>query len=190
MPETVQTVLEVPAGYRSTHVARYLWQMDDQSRRLVEATRDMTAEELGWQLAPGANTMGMLLAHIAVAEAHLAAVGLEGLPDSDVPAVIGIRIEDDGLPLPPDGRPPAVLESRDIAFFHRMLSEARANTRRVAERLADGDLGRQVARTRPDGVQRLFNVDWVLYHMLEHESGHFGQILLLRHLYKTAQAKV
>jgi hypothetical protein len=25
---------------------------------------------------------------------------------------------------------------------------------------------------------------WVLYHMLEHFSGHYGQILLLRHQYR------
>ncbi len=29
---------------------------------------------------------------------------------------------------------------------------------------------------------------WVLYHMLEHFSGHYGQILLLRHLYRDAMA--
>jgi len=35
---------------------------------------------------------------------------------------------------------------------------------------------------RPDGSERVFNVGWVLYHILEHEAGHRGQINLLRHL--------
>ena len=29
---------------------------------------------------------------------------------------------------------------------------------------------------------RVFNVGWVLYHLIEHEAGHRGQINLLRHL--------
>src|SRR5688572_5085754 len=107
MAEIVQSLVEVPAGFRSAHVAHTLWQLEDLSRRLIEATRDLTPEDLEWQHGPGMNTIGMLLAHIAVAEVHLTAVGLEGREGSDVPAVIGIRIEDDGLPLPPDGRPPA-----------------------------------------------------------------------------------
>jgi len=52
----------------------------------------------------------------------------------------------------------------------------------VATTLVEGDLAREVRRKRPDGSERVFNVGWVLYHMLEHEAGHHGQINLLRHL--------
>ena len=45
-------------------------QMDDQSRRLTEHTRGATADELAWQPAPGLQTIGMLLAHIAVVEVY------------------------------------------------------------------------------------------------------------------------
>jgi uncharacterized damage-inducible protein DinB len=182
MPETVHSLVEIPAGYRSAHVARTMWQLDDLNRRLIEATRDLAPDSLEWQPAPGMNTIGMLLAHIAVAEAHLTAVGLEGKAQSDLRAVIGISTDDDGMPLPPDGRPPAVLAGRPFAFFHDLLVRARENTRRVATRLEDADLARQVVRQRPDGGKRVFNLDWVLYHLVEHEAGHLGQILLLRHL--------
>ena len=40
------------------------------------------------------------------------------------------------------------------------------------------------------GSQRIFDVEWMLYHLAERLSGHFGQILPLRHLYGTTQAKV
>ncbi len=144
--------------------------------------------ELAWQFAPGMNTIGMLLAHIAVAEAHLTDVGLQGRPESDVPAVIGIRMEDDGLPMPADGLPPTALRDKDLAFFDDLLARARANTRGVASQLTDQDLTRQITRRRPDGTTRIFNVDWVLYHVLEHEAAHFGQILLLKHLYQAKHA--
>jgi uncharacterized damage-inducible protein DinB len=182
MAATVQTLVEAPQGYRSVHVARTMWQLDDLSRRLVETTDGLSPAALAWQPTPGTNTIGMLLAHIAVAEAHITAVGLEGKPDSDLPAVIGISMDDDGMPLPPDGHPPAALAGKDVAFFNQLLDRARNNTRRVAAGLTDSDLGRQVARNRPDGTRRIFNLEWVLYHMVEHEAGHFGQILLLRHL--------
>ena len=190
MPDVIKTLLEIPGGYRSIHAARYVGQMDDQSRRLIEGTRDMTVDELGWQPAPGMNTAGMLLAHIAVAETHITAVGIEGLPTSDVPSVLGIQIEDDGLPLPASGHPPAALEGKDIAWFHGLLEKARANTKRVAIDLTDADLGRQIARNRPDGTPRILSVDWALYHILEHGAGHHGQILMLRHLCRTSRAGV
>ena len=181
MAEVVKTLLEVPGGYRSPIVARYMWQLDDLSRRLVEATADMTPDALGWQWSPGVNTVGMLIAHVAVAEVHITSVGIEGLEDSDVRGVIGIAMEDDGLPLPPDGRPPEALRGREIQFFHALLDQARANTRRVALALTDADLARVIERPRPDGGKRLLNVEWGLYHLVEHQAGHLGQILLLQH---------
>ncbi len=184
MTATVQTLLEAPSGYASLPVARYLWQLDEQSRRLKDDTRSLAPDALEWQPAPGMNTIGMLLAHVAVSEAHLAAVGLEGLPTSEIVAVIGISMEDEGMPLPADGAPSAALAGRPIEFFHDLLDRARENTRAIARQLRDGDLERQVTRHRPDGTLRVFNVDWVLYHMLEHEAGHHGQILTLRHMHQ------
>ena len=184
MAVTHETLLEIPAGFGSATVARTVAQMDEQSRRLIEATGDMTVAELAWQPAAGANTIGMLLAHIAVAEAHMTDVGLARLANSDVPALLGLQTEDDGLPLPPEGRPPEILAGRSIEWFHELLRKSRAHTRAVAQRLTDEDLPRLVTRPRPDGSTRVFSVDWMLYHLLEHLAGHRGQILLLRHLYR------
>jgi hypothetical protein len=33
---------------------------------------------------------------------------------------------------------------------------------------------------------RVLDGGWVLYHLVEHTAGHFGQISLLRHLYELA----
>jgi len=176
-------ILELSPEYRSEAVARYLWQLDDQTRRLVEETRDATPEALAWQMAPGANTMGMLLAHVAIAEAHMAAVLIARRPDSDVVGVLGITADDDGLPLPPDGRPPAILAGKDIAFFHDLLKRAREHTRRIAIPLTEADLDRRVVRRPPDGTTRHSNVDWAFYHLVEHLAGHRAQILLIQHLH-------
>lgn len=184
MSATVETLLATPAGYRSPEVARFLWQMDEQRRALLADVRDATAEELQWQLAPGMNTIGMLLAHIAYAENHLTQVGLEGKPASDTRAVIGIGEEEEGLPLAAGASPSPALAGRSLAFFEELLSRARDYMRQVAAGLTTEDLDRQVFRTRPDGTRRVFNLGWVLYHLLEHEAGHRGQINLLRHTYR------
>ena len=185
MAPLIETKLEVPAGYRTNVAARYVWQLDDQTRRLFEALEGATPEELSWQPAPGANTIGMLLAHLAIAEAHMAAVGVEGRPDSDVVGLLGITADDDGLPLPEDGAPPAVLHGKTLAWFRGLIDQARVETVRIARNVADADLSRRIVRPpRPDGGQRAFNVEWMLYHLVEHFAGHYGQILLLRHQYR------
>jgi len=189
MSDVIQTLFEVPPGYRSTHVARYLWHLDDLTRRLFEATADATAEELEWQVAPGTNSLGMLFTHVAVAEAHMSAIGLERLPESDVPGLLGLRTEDDGFPLAPGAAPPAHLRGKEIGYFHELIRKARTATRHAATRLADTDLEHLVNRPRPDGKRRLFNVEWMLYHLTEHFAGHSGQILLMRHLHRVVRTR-
>ena len=186
MATNIQTLLETPPGFRSDTVARFLWQMDEQRRALTADTRGLGPEKLRWQPAPGMNTIGMLLAHIAYAESHLTQVGLEGRSESDTITAIGLSVEEEGMPLAA-GAPPPSLAGRELEWFDALLQRARTHTRRVAMTLTDGDLAREIRRRRPDGTERVFNVGWVLYHMLEHEAGHHGQINLLRHLLMTSR---
>lgn len=179
---TVETLLGSPPGYRSPRIAQFMWQLDEQRRSLLDDLRGLEPDELAWQPAPGLNTIGMLLAHVAFAEAHLVQVGLLGEAVGHAHDVIGIREEDEGMPLAPGAAPPAALAGRDLAFFADALARARAHTRSVAAALADGALEETVQRTRPDGTRRVFNRGWVFYHLIEHEAGHRGQINLLRHL--------
>ena len=180
MPATIETLLAAPAGFRGEQVACFVWQLDEQHRRLTEDTRGLTPDALRWQPAPGMNSIGMLLAHIAWAENHLVQVGLEAKATSDTRATLGI--EEDGLPLAADAPPWPALDGRDLAYFDGLLARSRDYTRNVARALTDTDLEEQVVRTRPDGTRRVFNKGWVLYHLLEHEAGHHAQINLLRHL--------
>ncbi len=125
----VRTVCRPAGGFRSARVAQAMWALDEQSRKLVADTGGLTPAELGWQPAPGMNSIGMLLAHIAVAEVHIGSVALAGLPTSDVRAVIGIGMEEEGLPLAEGAAPSPALAGRPIAWFHDLLGRARAHTR-------------------------------------------------------------
>ena len=185
MAQSIQTLLETPPGYRSEIAARFVWQLDELRRTLIDDTRGLTPAELGWQPAPGMNTIGMLLAHIAYSENHLAQVGLEGKATSDTKSAIGISEKEEGLPLAPGAPPSPALARRELTWFDDLLARARTYTRKVALTLTDEDLAREVRRPRPDGTHRVFNPAWVLYHMIEHEAGHRAQINLLRHLMRS-----
>jgi hypothetical protein len=182
MSTTIETLLSTPPGYRSVQVARFLWQMDEQRRRLTADTRGLAAADLRWQPAPGTNSIGMLLAHIAFAEVYLVQVGLLAEAEGHVQDVIGLTEEEEGMPLAPGAPPAPAFDGRELGYFDDLLARARAHTRQVALTLSDQDLERRVTRPRPDGSQRVFNLGWMLYHLLEHEAGHHAQINLLRHL--------
>jgi uncharacterized damage-inducible protein DinB len=179
----VETLLATPPGFASREVARFVWQMDEQRRRLIADTRGLAIGDLEWQPAPGTNSIGMLLAHIAYAEAHLGQVGLLGVDAGHARDVIGIGEEEEGMPLAPGAPPSPALAGRPLEYFDGLLARARAHTHEVARRLTDADLDSVTRRPpRPDGVVRVWNRAWVLYHMLEHEAGHHAQINLVRHL--------
>jgi len=180
MPEIERETLTIPAGHRSPVVALFVAQLDDQTRLLLRDARALRPADLVWQPARRMNTIGMLLAHIAIVEVFW--IQVAGLaPRNDVTGVLGIHEDDDGMPQAPGGRPPAVLRGRDLAFYAGLLQRARAHTRRAVAELTDADLDREVTRQRRNGTQETFDLRWMLYHLLEHFAGHYGQILLLAH---------
>ena len=169
---------------RSHEAMSFLGQMDDQSRRLLEDLRGATAAELQWQPRKGANTIGMLLAHIAVVEVYWLQVATGNVSEQGLRKVLGIGSEDDGLPLARDAGPPAALRGRTLAFYAKRLARARSHVAAIYRKYRDADLDRVITRTRRNGQVTHQSVRWILYHVLEHEAGHYGQILLLRHLYR------
>jgi uncharacterized damage-inducible protein DinB len=184
MSTFTKSLIHPAEGFRSREAASFLAQMEDQSRRLGEALRGITTQELEWQPAPGMNTVGMLLAHIAVAEVAWAQLALRGIEKVETESVLGIGQDDDGMPLPEDASPPPSVKGKDLAYYEGLLSKARAYFKDGAAKVTEADLDREITRTRPDGTVRVINVRWGIYHVLEHFAGHFGQILLLRHLYR------
>jgi uncharacterized damage-inducible protein DinB len=187
MSTVIRSILEPAPGYASREIASFLAQMDDQTKRLTDATRDLTPEELEWQPRPGTNTIGMLLAHMAIVEVFWTALVVKREENYRSEASLGIGMDDDGMPIPEDGLPPATLAGKDLPFYDDLLARGRAYVKEASKELPDSELEREIPRTRADGTRRLINVRWFYYHLLEHFAGHYGQILLLRHLYRAAQ---
>jgi uncharacterized damage-inducible protein DinB len=181
VPKTLRNILTVVPSSPSRELGLFLAQLDDQTRRLTEDTRGLTRAALEWQPALGMNTIGMLLAHLAIVEVFWMQVGPLGRSSYSSDETLGITMDDDGMPLPPRGRPPKGLAGRTLKTYDDLLARARRYTREVAATLTDADLEREVTRTRRDGKVQVLNLRWVFYHVLEHFAGHYGQILLLRH---------
>src|SRR6185295_1683584 len=135
-----RSILEIPPGYKSKEVASWLAQMDDQTRRLTEATRDITPEELEWQPKPGMNTIGMLLAHNAIVEVFWTLIVLKRDEKPMAEPILGINMDDDGMPVPEEGTPPAGLAGKNMAFYDDLLSKARVFLKDSAMGVPDSDL--------------------------------------------------
>jgi uncharacterized damage-inducible protein DinB len=183
MPTIEREVLIMPAGFASREAASFIAQLDDQSARLAADTRGLTPEALAWQPAPGMNTIGMLLAHNAIVEVFWTRIAT-GQTDYRVDGVLGIGMDDDGMPLAEGGLPPAALRGKDLAFYDDLLARARTFARTTLAAFTDADLEREIKRTRRDGNQHETTVRWILYHMVEHFAGHYGQINLLIHQHR------
>jgi hypothetical protein len=82
-----------------------------------------------------------------------------------------------------------VLAGRRVAFYDRVLVRARAYVRRVARPLTPAAMARPRVRRSSAGGIHHYNARGVLYHLLEHLAGHYGQILLLRHQYRARRAR-
>jgi len=177
----VNTILPL-ADYASAEVSLYVAQLEDLTRRLREDVADATAAELEWQPAPGANTIGMLLAHIAITEVYWTSTLLERAFLCE--RVLGIGADDDGMPLPEGATPPAQLAGKPLPWYFDLLLKARAHTTANVMPLTSADLVREIEQRRARGTRTL-NGHWILYHMVEHFAGHYGQ-LNLRHLWRTS----
>jgi len=187
--------INVPESFKCPQIGLFVAQLDDQNRRLLEDLKDITPAELEWQSASGMNTIGMLIAHIALVEAWWMHVGplAKGSTDAaaePLPSILGIGFKDDGMPIERDGgRPPQILAGKDIAFYEDLLQKARNFTKEVTVSMVHKDLDRTGSLKRRDGSNATYTVRWVLYHVLEHEAAHYGQIGLIRHQYRNANPK-
>jgi len=181
-PAVKRSEIKIPDGYRSSEIASFVAQLDDQLSLLRGDTRDLTPADLQWQPARGMNTIGMLLAHNAIVEVWWIKIGVLGEAEPKIEDVLGIDVNADGMPVDAGAEAFAALNGKDLAFYDDLLDRARAFLKSIATTLPDDDLERETVRTRKDGTKRIVNIRYVFYHLLEHFAGHYGQILLLKHM--------
>jgi uncharacterized damage-inducible protein DinB len=183
----IKREIKVPRGYdirTQRKVGLFAAQLDDQLKRLKNNVKELTIKQLQWQQQPGMNTIGMLLAHLALVEVWWINVAPAGIPwDADGKKMIQklCGLEDDGLPLPPDGRHSKYVRGYSLKQYLAVLDKARRSIRREMKTWKDRDLDELYAL----GTKQ-FSRTWTMYHVLEHFAAHFGQILMLKHMMRDA----
>lgn len=157
-----------------------LWaaQLDDQLDILEHVVAGLTPAELEWQPRPGVNTIGMLLAHLAIVEVswlQWVAIGCGDHGEEEIRQTLGIGMSDDGMPLAADGGHPAVLQGKNREEYLALLHTARRATHERLLSWRDDELEEKVS-IRGNTV----SLAWIVYHVLEHFACHLGQIRVLR----------
>jgi hypothetical protein len=181
--------LPFPKGYNRTtqkQIGSFAAQLDDQLRLLKLDISGLTTKQLEWQPHKGVNTIGMLVAHLAIVEVwwiNIVAKELPAEPDGEklLKKVTGINGDDDGLPLKKDGIHSKALKGYTLKQYLTMLNKARLSVHKELRTWRDKDLNKTYRRRKFD-----ISYEWTIYHVLEHFSGHYGQILLLKHLMQDA----
>ena len=189
MATMTHRTLNLPAGFRSADAAMVVASLEDQSQLLFRDLEGVTPDELQWQPHPGMNTIGMLLAHMAIVEAWWTLIVVAKADPASVSPILGIGDDDDGMPIKSGEKPIALLDGKELAFYRDLHAKARAYFTKMAAGMTEQDLVAETVRKRADGTEVGISGRWYLYHVLEHFSGHYGQILLLRHLYRDAKAR-
>lgn len=178
----IASLLQPAAGFTASSVALKVAEILEIHGQLRQAIAGLPPAAFEWQSAPGANTIGMLLTHIALAEVNLTQVILKAEPKGHVSDVLGIDVDDDGMPMAQFGpAPPAALAGKTEAFFLGLFAAAEAHTLDACRPLDEASLGAEIVRPpRPDGSYRVFDRRWTLHHLVEHAAQHLGQIQVLK----------
>ena len=108
-------LLAAPKGYDASSqamVGLMAASFDDQFSRLEETVAGLEVDHLEWQERPGRSTVGMLMAHLAVAQIGGLCVGCAGLPEEDFKRVVHKRLGIDTDGIAPMARTPIRRASR------------------------------------------------------------------------------
>lgn len=163
--------LTPPEGF-TPNIGRYVAQLQRTRAELLRQVQNLTPQQLSWHPDQRTESIGTQLLHIAAVEwGWVYGDILGGSPDKDYP---GSWKEAAPFQL---GVPQVT--GKPLAYFTDRLQQDRDAILKALQGLTDADLARIVTAT-DTGDQS--SIDWILFHLVEHEAHHAGQVELLRRL--------
>ena len=157
--------LIAPTAHPEPLMGTLLAMMRSVRHYLRTATRELGARELDAVAPDTRNSIGALLAHLAAAEVMIVNITAHGRQFADDEADFAAAFRFERNPL----------EGGDVARYHEHLAEVRARTLGV---LAERDDAWLLAEKTFFGQPS--NNLYYLFHLLQDEARHTGQIILLR----------
>ena len=162
--------LEHRAGL-SPRIASYYAQLEDVRRETKRYVEGLSPPKLSWSPHSTVESIGTQLLHIAGVERSWIGEDIERRPMG----------EEWALAFPLRVNLPQV-EGEPLEYFLEKLDAVREETRHTLSRLTDDDLAREI-RTLDSGPDAdSYTIEWILYHLIEHEAHHRGQIALMKRL--------
>lgn len=162
-----------PAPGFDPRIGLYFAMLEDVRERTKRYVEGLSQRQLEWYPNPKVESTGTLLVHIA-------AVELSWIQEDIMRQPMGEEWKA-GFPIRFD-IPQIADES--LEYYIGLLDSTRAVTRDVLAGLTDADLPRAVVslddEENPDARQ--YTIEWILYHLVEHEAHHKGQIAVMKRL--------
>jgi uncharacterized damage-inducible protein DinB len=153
-------------------------QLNEVRSDLKHEVAGLSIEQLDWHPNDTVESIGTLLLHIASVEWSWLHEDMLGRLSEEYPGewaqAMPIRV---GV---------AQVSGRPVEWYIQHLDSIRERTLEILKDLTDADLSRLVGEAEPPPGQekrsRLFTIDWIIWHIIEHEATHVGQAELLRRL--------
>ena len=150
------------------------WMLEDVRNVTLKGIEGLSKEQLFQPPIEGEYPVGAYLMHLAEAEV----AWLQILTGTKIDKVIKKRIYYDSWMDPSKSdaeRPKALLE---INEYLEAIKEVRELLKSYMSSLKDSDLDGFVVQQRKDGEHKILR-KWIIYHLIEHEAHHRGQMMLL-----------
>jgi len=176
MDNTLKRKFHIDFGHSPDHSIDYLIGMLEDTRiTTLQAVRNIPVEQLHWQYKEGWNTIGALLAHLTALEHYFRIEFIEGRKLTQ-------EENDHWLPALDMGKYlPQLINYQPIEVYITRLDQSRQLLFEALKKITFEDF---ITRIEDYDPETGCNLAWVLYHMMEDEIYHRGQMSMIRKLYK------
>ena len=166
-------VLTAAEGF-TPGIGLYVSGMEEVREQVRDAVAELTGEKFNRAAFLGAHSIGALVLHIGEAEWWWMQCNVAGheLTDEDRKAPFWDVLDE-----------PEAFRRRGYTadFCLKQLDNIRDQTRALLATFNDNDLERIISYKRRGQIHEQ-SLRWILHHLIDHESQHKGQILMLKRL--------
>lgn len=170
-----ERVVITPAEGYTPKIGAYLAQMEDVRARTLKYINGLSQRQLSWYPNEKCESIATLLLHIAAAERSWIGEDIMRKPMEEWWKIaFPIRYN---IPQ---------VSGKKLSYFTDILATTRQETKDALKTLTDDDLTREIAPLDPgelDNAEKRFSIEWILYHLVEHEAHHKGQIAVMKRLW-------
>jgi uncharacterized damage-inducible protein DinB len=160
-----QRVIQSEEGF-SPQIGVIVSMLNDMSDRIERTVKDLSIEEIDFLLDENANSIGTLIMHLAATEKFYQVYTFEN-------RVLNKEEEEWSIAMSMGKITQEKYKGKDVKQYLEVFKNVRKKTLEYLKEKDDEWLAKV-----PEGYQ--MNNHWSWFHVMEHQSSHLGQILLIK----------